>query len=404
MSNEQMSLIQPTAEIPVERLPELRTKLESLNKKATKLGTPSISLRVGEPFDRNIDGLIYSYVPVTVTGEAPRLNGWVFVATLEHDENGTIIRRIPTFSDEIDLTQYREATPENCDHCGYKRRRNDTYIVAHRINLTTTRDFETKQVGSNCLKDFTGHESPQAVARFMEQVRDFIESVEGGSYDGGHITARYHLNQVLAVAAHVVAKTGYVSRRKFDETGEMPTAEVVRDEFFIRQRKSIFERGPLEYTLDIDAVIEWVRSLTDSDLENDYLYNLYTVCKGDSITSRQFVIAASAIPAYQRAMQKERARKASNRVDEFVGEKGDKIDIEFKVFRIFENPGDFGVSYKHIMRATTGHTFTWRTSGDPLEEGKSYKATFTIKDHYEGKNGKETQVWRPNKKTMEEIS
>jgi hypothetical protein len=71
---------------------------------------------------------------VIVKGETPRVAGFEFLATLEHEEGGTIIRRMPRFGEDaekgdgIDLSAYREACPR-CDHCGLERHRKDTYLV-----------------------------------------------------------------------------------------------------------------------------------------------------------------------------------------------------------------------------------------------------------------------------------
>lgn len=395
---------QPTANIPSERVEELREKIAKLNRKAEKLGCEPIILRLGESFTHKLeDERIVEDTPVFITGKAPQLNGWQFVATLEHDENGTLIRRIPTFQAEIDLTAYRTATPDNCDQCHARRRRNDTYVVARTSHGTTGYGvYETRQVGSTCLKDFTGHENPEAIARWMETVRDLIEGIKGGSLDGGYVTPRYDLDLLLYVAAGEVAKHGYISRRKAEEDMIPATADTVRNAFHERLRERNPE--PLEITVEPADVLAWVRALDDKDLEQDYLYNLYTVCKGDSLTDRQFGIAASAITAYQRAMERKAERSGPGRVDEFIGEAGDKITVTFTVFRVFENVTEYGMSYKHILRADTGHTLTWRTSSEPLEQGKTYTGTFSIKGHFEGKNGKETQIFRPNKKTLQEVS
>jgi|ERR1039458_271124 hypothetical protein len=391
---------EPTANVPSERVAELRDIVAKLNRKAEKLGCPVIVMTLGEPFTSNLDdGRLVEDTPVFIDGEAPKLNGWSFVATLEHDESGTIIRRIPTFEGEIDLTDYRTATPDNCDQCHARRRRNDTYIVAH---AKVPEGYMTKQVGSSCLKDFIGHENPEAIARYMEQVRDLIENLQGGSYDGGYVTPRYATGNFMDVAAHVISQTGYISRRQAEENYEEASADSISQAFF--QRQTDLDPEPLKGGDKGEKAIAWVRSLEDKDLENDYLYNLYTILKSDSITARQFGIAGSAIVAYDRQMERNLERVGSPPMDEFVGEKGDKIDVEFTVFRIYENVTDYGISYKHILRATTGHTFTWSTASDPLEQGKHYTGTFTIKDHRETKYGKQTRIFRPRKNTLQEVS
>lgn len=412
MSNE------PTATIPVENLPVLQAKLETLNKRAAKLGLEPITLRTGEksiqdhPYEK---GTKYEVIEVFVEGSAPTLNGWQFVATLEHDENGTLIRRIPTFQDEIDLTQYRTASPDNCDQCHARRRRNDTYIVAKETTdgeeFDDRRWFETQQVGSTCLKDFIGTENPQAIAKFLEQVRDFIEGAASGGYSEGRITPRYDLYDFMGTAAAVVREHGYISRRRAEETGDFATADAVKSDYFNRLHRISFkgQQGWTEVT-DADAdlavtTVEWVRGLDEKDLENDYLYNVFTVCKSGTLTDRQFGIAASAITAYQRAEQRRIERETAPKVDEYLAEPKERVQPIFTVERVFENHGgDYGISYKHILKASTGHRLIWSTGSECLEQGKQYTGDFSVKDNRETKYGKETWIFRPKKNSLVEVA
>lgn len=298
----------PTVAIPQERVSELQAAINKLNKRADKIGCPPISLELGQVFDKLVaPGQRTDYVPVTINGEAPRLNGWIFVATLEHDESGTLIRRLPVFDNEIDLSQYRKATPDNCDHCGYKRRRNDTYIVAHPLkgDRYFKDGFETKQVGSSCLKDFIGHENPEAIARHMQNVRDFIEDVQGGSYAGGRITPRYDLRTFMAVAHAEIEEHGYVTRKQAQDQLKLATSDAVRTRWH-RFLNDEFERAQINsaYYQEADNTLQWVRGLEEDDLTNDYLWNLYTICKGESLAESQFGYAASA-PAARANMERD---------------------------------------------------------------------------------------------------
>lgn len=63
--------------------------------------------------------------------EPPKANGWEFVAALTHVEGvGAVLRVVPGAQvAEGELAKYREASPDNCDHCQAVRRRNDTFIL-----------------------------------------------------------------------------------------------------------------------------------------------------------------------------------------------------------------------------------------------------------------------------------
>ena len=90
-------------------------------------------------------GVRVSRVPLTLTGEAPRLAGWRFVAALTHLDGENVARTLPG---ETLPAVYRTRGPK-CDHCKVNRRRDDTFVVGHA-------DGRFVQVGSTCLAGLPG--------------------------------------------------------------------------------------------------------------------------------------------------------------------------------------------------------------------------------------------------------
>lgn len=379
-----------TFTIPVENLAKLRERIEKLNKRARKIGVPEIKLTAGDRWAEQVEGENWGreVVRVIVEGEAPIINGWAFIATLEHDEDGTVIRRIPTFSEhDFDLTQYRTATPDNCDHCGYKRRRNDTYIVGyvehdgdHVADDTVPAYGETKQVGSNCLKDFTGHESPHLIAKQMEMVRDLLDELRGGGYSEGGFVPRFSARDYMATVVTVARELGFVSKKSAWEENKRSTAEIAADA--LKRREVAGTPSDSDYAW-ADKIIEWAENLSEKDLDNDYLWNVHTVLKNGSLTARQFGIAASATQAYKRAKQ-ERGK------DEYLGVEGERVTIRFSVERSFDN-----IEYTtYVLRDSEGHSLKWSTQKQ-LALGEAYEGSFKIKAHIEGRYGKVTMIHYP---------
>ncbi len=99
--------------IPDENLDTLLAQLEQLAKRASKSHAPSITWEITE-VERteenrpNYAGILTMtpciYHHLTVSGIAPRINGWQFVAVLEHlsnEETGdyqNIVKQVPTSS------------------------------------------------------------------------------------------------------------------------------------------------------------------------------------------------------------------------------------------------------------------------------------------------------------------
>lgn len=110
-----------TYTILVDNVPTIEKLIARLNRKATKHGLSPLALTFGARSTRKDGAEILRLVDVTVQGTTPRINGWEFVATLDHaGEAGNILRTVPTFVGTIP-TAYRTASPA-CDHCKTNRR------------------------------------------------------------------------------------------------------------------------------------------------------------------------------------------------------------------------------------------------------------------------------------------
>jgi hypothetical protein len=309
----------------VERLQE---KMAKLNKRAEKLGTAPITLiDSGEtekkrfPTGQMIMTLdsapneVPVYVTVTMhyvilNGETPKLNGWEFLATLEHDPAGTVIRNTPSFYErEIDTSAYRNADPSNCEHCGLSRQRKDTYLV---YNEETD---EMKQVGSNCLADFTGFNNPERFAKMMEHLSLFFATLEDEDLDwssgGMRLPVEYDLVDWMAHVNLEIRTNGWISGKKAWEEGGQSTKARADWNFF--ERKAEYKVLPEAEDYEAaKAVIEWVRNEFDKEDLNDYEHNLKIAFADDTLPVRQFGISASAYAAmnnWRKRKDQEQAEK-----------------------------------------------------------------------------------------------
>lgn len=193
--------------IPQENLARLREKLEKLNKKAKKLGVEPIRLEVlPEPVDEVNEetGEVSRSYRVLVEGEAPSLNGWEFVATINHLEEANLLRAVPG----KEIPRHFRDVPSWCQHCKQSRKRNDTYVVRKIEN------DEHLQVGSSCLRDFLGHPDPHGYARWAEYLAEFDEfarSMGERGESGGY--QLFDLEHYLYYVSAVIREDGWVSRK-----------------------------------------------------------------------------------------------------------------------------------------------------------------------------------------------
>lgn len=388
-------------------LEHLKGRIEKLNKRARKLGCPEIQVSVtgeefikvafaGQPGNETVKML-----NVTVTGQAPVIAGWKFVATLQHEETGTILRVVR--GEEVP-ERYREADASICEHCNTVRRRKDTYIVK---NVETG---EYKQVGRTCLKDFTGHTNPEAIARWFDDVLDELDKLgEAGPGGFGEAPKYLELRTYLAHTAACIRLNGWLSRSKArEEERGWPTADaaayymvgykhncrITREEL-----EEVRKHQPTEEDFDMaDKAIEWAKgTFPHKQNLSDYEHNLNVVIHMDYLGYREQGIAASCVAVYQRELRRNEERQAQERVgtnSSHVGEVGKRMNIKVTVLdrRICES--HFGTTSLHRMIDESGNILKWFASNCELEIGRTYQMKATVKKHDEFRGVKETLVTR----------
>lgn len=405
-----------TYNIPAENLERLTAKLDTLIKRAVKLGCEPPTYTIGEAFERvtvrreeandfRFDGEegvdfggyeeVVTYYPFTVSGVAPKIDGWRFAATCDYAEPPVIIRALVT---DIEIpTRYRDCGPI-CEHCRLTRDRHECVILVHE-------DGRIMQVGKSCLKDFLGHKSPERLAEMAELLRDLDDDCRG--FGSSEAMPDPSLHNVLTWTSSVIGRLGWVSKANADEdTGKASTASAVMSTMskYIECCKKR-ERFPFPLPSKLDAeratnAIAWVKALTPS---SDYEQNIVAVVARTGVSHRNWGIAVSIMAAYDRVMA-DRSKRAAG---EFVGTVGRKVNcactkksckcapIKVTVVRVIPLPDyGYGDSYIHVMRDASGNTLVWKT-GICLRTGFDYSLTGTVKEHEDHiKYGKQTHLTR----------
>jgi hypothetical protein len=392
-----------------ENLEKLQTKLTKLNKTAAKLGSEPIVLTVLGEVLVNVahegqKDRFEKRIEVTVVGVAPKLNGWAIAAVIEHTEAGNILRAVPPYTTESFNTTFRTSAA-TCDHCGFDRRRKDTYIVRHD-------DGRQNQVGRTCLKDFTGHASPEGIATWAGMISSLDELV-GGYCGGGSGVEYFTLMDVLTVAACVIRRDGFMSRKRaqeiFEEKGgewmpQTTSSKVgwlfspIDSRLTTRERAEEQARRDAYKVQEVDeqeaeAAQEWAANLNPT-IDQDYLWNLRVVANLGEITGRQFGIAVSGISAFQREVAKlaglERERK-TRPVSQFVGTVGEKGTFTVTLKKAMEFDTRFGMTTLHLFTDANGNSITYWTKNFNVEETKTYEITGKVKAHevYTSRSGRE---------------
>jgi hypothetical protein len=434
------------------KLGELGERIAKLNKKAVKLGTEPVVLTVSDEHHQEVrtESLVdqetmdiygavegsttvkrvIDYTFVTVNGDTPMIAGWVFVATLDHEadqgaDESVGIRRAPTgihlinrigedaaaAVENADLTAYRHAAAD-CDHCGFSRRRKQTYV------LYEVETGELRQIGSTCLKDYTGAHNPERIAAWAEWLeglyRDLGTEGEGFSEGGGRVAFR--TLDFLSNVAAVMRENGWSPRWFKDgyggfERNHGATADVAMGNLTERNKKHRIEVTDADRA-EAETALEWVRELDESDEELDeFQHNLTTYCRADYLPEKGDGFVAYAIMARRRAVEDELKVERAAKVaveSEWIGEVKERLrGLRFHVTFTREFPGDYGTRLLTKGHDDDGNLLVWWSSSEWLEQGHTYELTGTVKRHstddYQG-GAKVTEITRVAAKSIVDVT
>jgi len=395
-----------TYEIPESNMYRLRDLWARMGKRAAKLGVAAPVLHVGEIVERrtreNEDAplRVFRFYPVTIEGEAPKLAGWTFVATIQHlGEHGNVVRTLPGQTCPV---EYRTGD-QKCDQCHVARNRTDTYVVRHD-------DGRLAQVGSTCIQDFLGGLSPEqavGIASFYAMAAGYCEDAEGEEreYRGHRVEPRYDLLGVLEVAATMIRLEGWTSAAREKATGgaAQATRSLVSHYLFTRihnddDAKFMREHAPGDADkARAKRALDWAEGITEQDDAglSDYLHNVAVLVKVGSVDYRGLGLATSIVPTAERAMGQEQEQAKASAESNYFGEVGKRADYTMNVLFVTERETDYGTTTIVKMVDDAGNRAVWFASNGPdLAVGDKVRIKATVKKHSEYRGVKETALTR----------
>ena len=380
----------------------LQKKLTTIRNKCAKYGCSFSFKEIGEEV-REVETddnkkKIARFVIIDAEGTA-QLNGWEFIASVEHTEKGNIFHS----ASQVEIpSRYYDCAPY-CEHCQTSRYRKHAYIVRN------TESGEFKQVGRGCLRDFTCGLSAEAVAQYLSWFEELatFESVEGCGFVPNYLPTE----EILRYCAETVRKFGYIKRgsdqeptaskvmgfydAKHGHINYAPTLRAIEDEMW----KVNFDPDSSEAVEEAKAVREWIAQQDDS---NTYFHNLKVACALDHTSYKNLGLICSVFPAHFKALETEAARKEREQkareaaeISKHVGNIGERISFSAKDVRCLTSwEGQFGTTYVYKLIDVDGNEFTWKTS-KYIEPGpNTIKVTGTVKEHSSFRGVNQTELTR----------
>lgn len=407
-----------TFKIHESNLDRLQKKMTRISNKCAKYGCGFRYKEVGEEFREyeNEDGTteFRRFIVVEAEGTA-KVNGWQFAATIDHTEQGNIVRKM---LDTVEIPEKYYYCEPTCEHCNSKRHRKDTYIIYNEENN------EFKQVGSSCLCDFTGGFDAEVAASYIAL---FDELIQGETPCGGcDFTYYYELAELLKYAYYSVKHLGYVSTSAY-ETSYGPVRTTREDACCAylydnspsrlwKRDKEIVEEFRDKYHPDYTSeevtsyVAEALEYFRTNEETGDYMHNLKVLANTQYIKSKETGYVVSMITTYNKHLGKvaeKKARDEKNKVESetsnFVGEVGKRIVISNidTITAVTTWYNEYGSTTRYKIADKSGNIYMWDSSTgiylDAQLDGtyrEVVSITGTIKKHDEFRGVKQTWITR----------
>ena len=408
------SVVRDTAEVAKHVFPILQEKIAKINKRATKNKLPAINLEVVEEFMKRVknsdnpkDIREIPYYKVKVVGDTPRIAGYKFIATIEHQAGGNIIRTIPGEEGTEEIKRFYDAKPHYCDHCKKARKRVDTFIIKKEDTGTL------RQIGRNCLADFLGGVDPKAVLWYFDNRDDIYKTIEGAEQqaDSRGVRAEQFVDvgELLKVAAAIIKKFGYTTQQRAQEQGVPSTSNDVRWAVFYRHPSglkytdresellSTADNATADDAQKAQEVLQWFKSLpSEQKQSSEFMHNIDVLVQSGKVNPRNVGYIIALFPTHARMTDQIKPKETKQKSNEWVAQPGQKIPpTKVTVIRTRVVSGQYGSTQIVSMEDEAGNSFVWfNNSTTDMEEGKTYTIVGTVKKHDEYNGRKQTHLLR----------
>lgn len=366
-------------QIPKYKLEELNKKINHIRNKGVRVTFNIVNDSVFVPAPTLGKNASIECAEVDIEGTYI-INGWRFVATIEHSSPENIIRVADTALADSIPERYRVAGRE-CEHCHIRRDRNDTYLV---YNEDTA---EWKQVGKTCLLNYTSGlnaETCALMSSVMVELMRLNEDVRSGGYSDFYgATIGWDMNFIKKCAYNYVKKKGYVPQ---------DTKIAFKDDL---RKNELSDQGVSD--ADIDEVTKWLTNASPSDWQR----NTKAVWNKNNFEIRDtgYILSAVAIFFRDKARAEAQAKITQNKPQsKYAGEVGDKVSfVVTSVSVIYTRTGGrMGYSYEYPVYKMTdenGGIYIWGSSNMvDVEVGCTIKGTIKRLSEFRGE--KQTELTR----------
>lgn len=391
--------------IPIENMESFEKKIARIRRKAERAKV-DFSYKRLEPIQKETDlpGVTVECVPVMVECKIHYEN-WIVIAVLDHHEVGNVIHLVEGEwkpSAELALPSRFRTAKSFCEHCNTMRSRNKTVVIYN----TQTKQF--KQVGTTCLREYTGGIDAEAIAAFEEAIKSPEEFLGVSGSSKFFIETKDYLSAVVAT----MSLYGFMSKKKAAEINEEVryNNNVKRVEATCTKAVHLMTNNEKPNEMSnkwhniykskdteafVEDALEWIKSYNEP---NDFMENLRVICSGSHIKVSDVGFAACLMDLYKRHLEYEKKSKQKaqeNEMYRYYGEVGEKVTLNGKLACVTSYSTQFGVMFIYKMIYNSA-IFVWKTSKylGIDDSGEEVSLVGTIKEHSEFRGVKQNMLVR----------
>jgi hypothetical protein len=276
--------------IPIEHLPEVRSRIERLGRLTRVKAAPVQLVDTGRHQD--------SLAIVGLQGRGTAAEDREIVCVLHHQDGTTRVEQCMPMSEQ--QVECLAGTRALCEACRTVRPRKQTFIARERAT------GRTLQLGSSCLRPLAGTESAEEAIRRAQTVTA-IRTVLARAAHQLSAPAEPHID-TMAFLAHAVRAVRCDGFRRSAEEDATWRAALTRLEQKVRPTAEDLTRA--------DGIREWASRLKRLD-DDDYGTRLAACLVRERLTGRELPLVASAVRAFNRHLywliRRERASDLRNK-------------------------------------------------------------------------------------------
>jgi len=393
--------------ISTHAIPRIEKRLTVLSKRAVKLNLSPLTWTLsnqrqeqrftqveGESFacgfDESTAPQWLDLVDIEITGESPIMpGGWWFITAIEAVDDGVnLILSVPGV-DDIDVDEYKAISMTRCDHCHVKHNRKAVYVVRDS-------NGDESVVGKSCLKDFTGHMSPESIVMWATMWREIEDMAEDKEYNGSHGPDLIDTFKYVTHVAACVRVDGWLSKSQAEEMNCNSTASDAIVTGFMScktQDMKDFSEARQPIAEDINTAREAIAYAQAMDTLNgggDFLHNVQVLSNTKCFDIKRTGLVACITLVYNKEIN--RRKKIESSTSEYLGKVKDKITVQatFEGMALFD--GYYGAVYICQFDSNGSKIVWWASKSPELTPGVEVELTGRVKKHDEFKNEKQTTV------------